>query len=115
MSFTLDASTILGALGVGFSLASFVMKRMLPLRFLAIGANVAFIGFAIALLLKPDMAFTVPLPGLGSVKAAALLRHFGSVKRIRAASLEQLCEVPGIGPKLAETIKSHLSNGEEQS
>jgi hypothetical protein len=64
MSFTFDASTVLGALGVGLSLASFIMKRMLALRFLAIGANVAFIGFAIALFLKPDMDPAVPLPGL---------------------------------------------------
>lgn len=55
------------------------------------------------------------VPGLGSVRAAALLRHFGSVKRIRAASVEQLCEVSGIGPTLAGTIQSYLSSGEEQS
>ena len=48
MNFAFDALTFFGLLGIAFSLASFVMKRMLPLRLLAIGANLAFIGFAIA-------------------------------------------------------------------
>jgi len=45
MQFTLDLGDVLGLLGVVFSLASFSMKRMLPLRILALGANVAFIGY----------------------------------------------------------------------
>ena len=44
------------------------------------------------------------IPGLGTVKGAALVKHFGSVKRIRAAGVEQLRTAPGIGPKLAQTI-----------
>ena len=55
MNFAFDALTFFGLLGIAFSLASFVMKRMLPLRLLAIGANLAFIGFAIALALKPGI------------------------------------------------------------
>lgn len=49
------------------------------------------------------------IPGLGDVKRKALLRHFGSVKRIRAASLEELGEVAGIGPALAQTIERELT------
>jgi excinuclease ABC subunit C len=49
------------------------------------------------------------VPGLGPAKAKALLKHFGSVKRIRAASVAELIEVPGIGPKLAEAISGHLA------
>ncbi|MEO6018757.1 MAG: excinuclease ABC subunit UvrC [Knoellia sp.] len=49
------------------------------------------------------------IPGLGDVKRKELLRHFGSVKRIRAANLEELVEVNGIGPRLAETIQRELS------
>ena len=49
------------------------------------------------------------IPGLGDVKRKALLRHFGSVKRIRAASLEELGEVPGIGTTLAQTIERELT------
>src|SRR5438552_16972901 len=45
MHFTLDLGDVLGLLGVVFSLASFSMKRMLPLRILALVANVAFIGY----------------------------------------------------------------------
>jgi len=44
------------------------------------------------------------IAGLGEVRRKALLRHFGSVKRLKAASLEQIREVPGIGPALGATI-----------
>ena len=37
------------------------------------------------------------IPGLGSTRRAALLRHFGSVKRVRAATVDELAEVEGIG------------------
>ena len=48
------------------------------------------------------------VPGLGAARQAALLRHFGSVKRVRSATPEQLAEVPGIGPGLAATIAAEL-------
>lgn len=64
MTLAFDAVTVFGGLGVLFSLASFVMKRMLPLRMLAIGANVFFIGFALSLMLQPGMDPKAPLPGL---------------------------------------------------
>ena len=57
--------------------------------------------------LLPDLA------GLGPAKQKALLAHFGSLKRIRAADADALCEVKGIGPTLAETIVRSL--GQEQS
>ena len=53
------------------------------------------------------------IPGLGDVKRKALLRHFGSVKRIRAASPEELGEVSGIGPRLAATIQRELTGAPE--
>ncbi|MDT0215231.1 excinuclease ABC subunit UvrC [Rothia sp. ARF10] len=49
------------------------------------------------------------IPGLGDVKRKALLKQFGSVKRIRAASAEELLEVPGIGRSLAEVIQRELT------
>jgi excinuclease ABC subunit C len=49
------------------------------------------------------------IPGLGETKRKALLRHFGSVKKIRAASEEDLRAVSGIGPALASTIAAQLS------
>ncbi|WP_446663543.1 excinuclease ABC subunit UvrC [Flexivirga sp. B27] len=48
------------------------------------------------------------IPGLGAVRRKALLREFGSVKRLRAASVEQIEAVKGIGPALAATVHSHL-------
>ncbi len=48
------------------------------------------------------------LPGVGPKRRAALLRVFGSAKRVREAPLEQIAAVPGIGPALAEKIKAGL-------
>ena len=48
------------------------------------------------------------IPGLGATRKAALLAHFGSVRKLRAATSEQVREVPGIGPRLAETILATL-------
>ncbi|MGV9342575.1 excinuclease ABC subunit UvrC [Streptomyces sp. NPDC003688] len=49
------------------------------------------------------------VPGLGDTRKQALLKHFGSVKRLRAATIEQIQEVPGIGRKTAETIAAALA------
>ena len=38
------------------------------------------------------------VPGLGEVRRKALLRRFGSLRKIRAATVEEIAEVPGIGP-----------------
>ncbi len=53
------------------------------------------------------------IPGLGAAKQKALLKHFGSVKRIRAASVDDLTAAPGIGPALAEKIHQALSPAAE--
>ncbi len=53
------------------------------------------------------------IPGLGEGRRAALLRTFGSVKRLRAASEEELRAVSGIGPRLAATIAAELGHGRE--
>jgi excinuclease ABC subunit C len=53
-------------------------------------------------------------PGLGPVRRAALLAHFGSIEKIRAATTAQLGEVAGIGPTLAAGLHLFLSqNGSE--
>ncbi|KUN39362.1 excinuclease ABC subunit UvrC [Streptomyces longwoodensis] len=49
------------------------------------------------------------VPGLGETRKQALIRHFGSVKKLRGATVEQICEVPGIGRKTAETIAAVLA------
>ncbi len=50
------------------------------------------------------------IPGLGKSKQAALRKHFGSMKKIRAASVEELMDVPGVGEKLATSIKDSLED-----
>jgi len=52
------------------------------------------------------------IPGLGASRQKALLRHFGSVKRLRQATAEDIVAVPGIGPSLASAIATHLAEGE---
>ena len=49
------------------------------------------------------------IPGLGDKRIAALLRTFGSVKRLKLATLEEIAEVAGIGPALAREITSTLN------
>ena len=41
------------------------------------------------------------VPGLGETRRRALLRHFGSLKRLRAASAQEIASVPGVGPRTA--------------
>ncbi len=42
--------------------------------------------------------------GLGEVRRKTLLREFGSLKKLRAATVEEIAAVPGIGPRTAEAI-----------
>ncbi|MER6133435.1 excinuclease ABC subunit UvrC [Streptomyces sp. NPDC001815] len=44
------------------------------------------------------------VPGLGETRKQALIKHFGSVKNLRSATIDQICEVPGIGRKTAEAV-----------
>ena len=49
------------------------------------------------------------VPGLGPARRAALLKAFGSVKAVSAATPDEIAAaVPGIGPKLAETVVTAL-------
>jgi len=49
------------------------------------------------------------VPGLGPTRRRALLKTFGSVKKLRAASAEEIANVPGIGPATAESIVAALA------
>ncbi|MFI8823198.1 excinuclease ABC subunit UvrC [Streptomyces sp. NPDC053431] len=49
------------------------------------------------------------VPGLGDTRKQALIKHFGSVKRLRQATIEQICEVPGMGRKTAEAVAVALA------
>jgi excinuclease ABC subunit C len=48
------------------------------------------------------------VPGLGEVRRKALISHFGSLKKLRAATVEEIAAVPGFGPKTAAAIKAVL-------
>ena len=48
------------------------------------------------------------IPGLGEVRRKALLRHFGSVKRLSAATVDEIAQVPGIGRRTAEAVVAAL-------
>jgi len=47
--------------------------------------------------------------GLGQTRRKALLRHFGSVKRLKAATLDEVLEVPGVGRRTAELVVAALA------
>lgn len=49
------------------------------------------------------------IDGLGAAKQKALLKHFGSLKKIKAASIEELTQAHGIGPQLADKIHAHFT------
>ncbi len=51
------------------------------------------------------------LPGLGPKRRRALLRTFGSLKRVREASVAEIAAVPGFGPQLAERVHDALAAG----
>ncbi|NBR77567.1 MAG: excinuclease ABC subunit UvrC, partial [Microbacteriaceae bacterium] len=52
------------------------------------------------------------IEGLGEKRVTALLRRFGSAKRLRAASVEEIAEVAGIGQVLAESIIANIGQTE---
>jgi excinuclease ABC subunit C len=52
------------------------------------------------------------IEGLGDKRVTALLRRFGSAKRLRLASVDEIAEVAGIGPVLAASIASALTETE---
>ncbi len=53
-----------------------------------------------------------PVSGLGPTRRKALLKTFGSVKKLRQATAEEIATVPGIGPATAQSIVDALAAGE---
>jgi excinuclease ABC subunit C len=49
------------------------------------------------------------ITGLGATRKKALLRHFGSLKRLKAASVEDVMEVQGVGRRTAESVVAALA------
>jgi excinuclease ABC subunit C len=54
-------------------------------------------------------------PGIGDTRKQALLKRFGSIHRLRLATVEQLAAVPGFGSKGAEELKAFLVSRTERS
>jgi excinuclease ABC subunit C len=49
------------------------------------------------------------VPGLGEVRRKTLLKHFGSLKKLRAATVDDIAQVPGIGARTATAIKDAVA------
>jgi len=49
------------------------------------------------------------VPGLGQARKAALLKHFGSLRRLRQATVEEISTVPGVGRHTAEAVLTSLA------
>ena len=52
------------------------------------------------------------VPGLGEVRRKTLLKHFGSLKKLRTATAEEIALVPGIGPRTASAIKDAVGRAD---
>lgn len=48
------------------------------------------------------------VPGIGPARRKTLLKHFGSIEAIRAATVEEIAALPGIPGDVAEAVKAHL-------
>ncbi|HTJ66621.1 MAG TPA: excinuclease ABC subunit UvrC [Actinospica sp.] len=55
------------------------------------------------------------IPGLGEVRRKALLKHFGSVKAVRGASVDELAAVPGLGRATAEALHEAIAQRSRSS
>jgi excinuclease ABC subunit C len=52
------------------------------------------------------------VPGLGEVRRKTLVKHFGSLKKLRAAEVDEIAQVPGIGQRTATAIKDAVSRAD---
>jgi excinuclease ABC subunit C len=55
------------------------------------------------------------VPGLGEVRRKTLLKHFGSLRKLRAATVEEIAQVPGIGARTAGAIKDAVDASSGQT
>lgn len=50
------------------------------------------------------------VPGLGEIRRKTLIKHFGSLRKLRAADVEEIARVPGIGPRTAQAIMDAVAD-----
>jgi excinuclease ABC subunit C len=48
------------------------------------------------------------VPGLGPARRAALLKHFGSLRKLKAADVDEIAALPGFGPRTAAAVLAAL-------
>jgi excinuclease ABC subunit C len=54
------------------------------------------------------------IPGIGEGRKKALLRHFGSLRRVKEATVEEIVQVEGFGPKQARTVHGFFHRPEAE-
>ena len=54
------------------------------------------------------------VPGLGEIRRKTLITHFGSLRKLRAAEVEEIAQVPGIGPRTADAIRTAVARTAEE-
>jgi excinuclease ABC subunit C len=62
---------------------------------------------------KMKLSVLDTIPGVGEIKTRALLQHFGTVKALREASIEELSAVPGVSVVLARQVRRYLDRDAE--
>jgi excinuclease ABC subunit C len=55
------------------------------------------------------------VPGLGQARRTALIKHFGSVKKLKLAGVDEIAEVPGVGRRTAEAVRAALAGSESST
>lgn len=55
------------------------------------------------------------IPGIGKTRRAALLKHFGSVTAVAAASQEELARAPGMNRRAASAVRAHFERAAESA
>lgn len=50
------------------------------------------------------------VPGIGAKRKKELIKHFGSISKIKEGSVDEIASVAGLNKKLAEELKKHLSH-----
>jgi excinuclease ABC subunit C len=66
--------------------------------------------------LREKRALRSPLddiPGVGPTRKKALLNRFGSLTKLRAASVDEIAATPGVGPAMAASVHDHLHTPED--
>lgn len=53
------------------------------------------------------------IPGVGPKRKKALLKHFGGIRKLRAASAEEIAAVPGVTRDVAEAVAEALRAGHQ--